>query len=598
MKEIPQWFGSAERPLFGNLAIPEGSFSKGGVLICPPLGRELIYTYGVLKQLGDQLCGLGFTVLRFHYDGTGHSAGTDSDSGRVAAWLSSIDKGIAFLSSTGVTNVTLVGMRAGALLAMKWLVGPGIDADGLLVEQTSKLEARVNALVLWDPVLDGKRFLRESRALHMVSNSTGGNGDGSVEAPGVVYSEETVRDLSAITVSDIEDGLSRKSPAIGVVTNPGRAASPRLEKFVALTDARLDIGLSLADIFSDSQFDYYQGTDLVGPMVTMVSSIAPVEQTSILVPKVQVTAVVDEAGNVVETIEHLGERPLFGISSRPAGGVPARQGAPKIIFWNVGRELCIGPARQWVELARRWSALGFECLRFDLTSIGDSPLPHDGWERTKSSLFEDVQVAGSEFVEDIHSGLVCVGLCSGSHISIELGAEWRPLGVMVVNPYMTASWAFGINVPREGENGDSKVGNPELHENEHDWSILAKGLVATANKVVAEKIAETLQSSRVQGLKGKMGYPLWRVLDFAGVKKLPSRRLEKLVEVGVATLIVAGPEEAAPLLERSRPQLERMTSTGRFKFVRIDEMDHSILKRRQREELCDVLTDYLVSTYG
>ena len=158
----PMWFGSDDRPLFGWLHLPVGGAVSGGVVLCQPLGIEAICVYYSYRLLADELAARGLAVLRFDYDGTGDSAGHETDPGRVEDWLASVGTATDTLLGTGVTRVGLVGLRIGGLFAAQEAVRRG----------------GVDALVLWDACLSGRAFLREQRFLRVLSA-----GGGAAEGP-------------------------------------------------------------------------------------------------------------------------------------------------------------------------------------------------------------------------------------------------------------------------------------------------------------------------------------------------------------------------------------------------------------------------------
>ena len=102
----------------------------------------------------------GLAVLRFDYDGTGDSAGEETDPGRVDAWLSSVTAAVDELAATGVPRIGLVGIRMG----------------GLFAAHAAAQRGGVDALVLWDPCTSGKAFLREQRMLRLLSGGKGNRG--------------------------------------------------------------------------------------------------------------------------------------------------------------------------------------------------------------------------------------------------------------------------------------------------------------------------------------------------------------------------------------------------------------------------------------
>jgi alpha-beta hydrolase superfamily lysophospholipase len=144
---------------------------RGGVVLCQPLGIEAICVYFSYRMLADRLARRGLAVLRFDYDGTGDSSGAETDPDRVACWLASTTAATQFMADSGVGAVGMVGIRMGALFA-------GVEAAR---------RGGVDALVLWDPCVSGRSFLREQRFLRSVVADADDSGDDGVEAPGIRF---------------------------------------------------------------------------------------------------------------------------------------------------------------------------------------------------------------------------------------------------------------------------------------------------------------------------------------------------------------------------------------------------------------------------
>lgn len=97
------------------------------------------------RKLAGMLAREGFHVFRFDYRGTGDSAGRTED-GDPSAWIDDVRAAAAELKDiAGVRAVSLVGMRLGASIAALACAG------GLAVRE----------LVLWEPVVNGARYLAE-----------------------------------------------------------------------------------------------------------------------------------------------------------------------------------------------------------------------------------------------------------------------------------------------------------------------------------------------------------------------------------------------------------------------------------------------------
>jgi len=134
--DLPCHFGP-DNGLFG--IYHPGSFGpRDAVLLCPPLGQDMIRCHRLYRQLAHALAGQGTAVLRFDYYGTGDSAGASEEVEwpRCLADVAAAAEQLRLRS--GCQRVIGFGARLGGSLALA-------AAD----------RARFTELVLWDPVLDG-----------------------------------------------------------------------------------------------------------------------------------------------------------------------------------------------------------------------------------------------------------------------------------------------------------------------------------------------------------------------------------------------------------------------------------------------------------
>jgi len=121
-----------------------------GVVLCYPLGHEYYRAHRSYVKLADQLARLGFPVMRFDYFGSGDSEG-ECGHERLEDWLHEIAEVVEELRSREpVSGIALGGMRFGATLSL--LAAQRIDS--------------VRALMLWDPLAEGSRYIDELQHLH------------------------------------------------------------------------------------------------------------------------------------------------------------------------------------------------------------------------------------------------------------------------------------------------------------------------------------------------------------------------------------------------------------------------------------------------
>lgn len=147
---VPLYFGTSSARLFGVYHPAESAQHRSsGVVICAPFGHEYIRAHRLLRQLAVQLSRAGFHVLRFDYLGCGDSSGEAGD-GAPSQWGADIATAIDELRDTAeVRRVCLIGLRFGATLAA----------------HAAAARDDVDAIVFWDPVPDGGRYLDELQLL-------------------------------------------------------------------------------------------------------------------------------------------------------------------------------------------------------------------------------------------------------------------------------------------------------------------------------------------------------------------------------------------------------------------------------------------------
>ena len=142
---MPRFFGASGQ-LFGAYHPPEaGPFRDTAVLLCYPGHQEYRLIHRAFRRLAAMLAAQGFHVLRFDYSSFGDSAG-DTEQADLGQWV--VDARLAadeLRELSGVPHLSLVGMRLGAIVAAR----------------VGQAGVRLQDLVLWEPVVDGRDYLRQ-----------------------------------------------------------------------------------------------------------------------------------------------------------------------------------------------------------------------------------------------------------------------------------------------------------------------------------------------------------------------------------------------------------------------------------------------------
>lgn len=145
----PTFFGDENNPLFGVYHPPLSQSSKSNaVLICYPLFQEYIRSHRALRYLADQLSKAGCHVFRFDYFATGDSSGELKEAS-ISKWQESIRLAENELKDlSGMRNITIIGLRFGALLA------------------TQHNSPDIRNLILWDPLINGETYISDLKSKH------------------------------------------------------------------------------------------------------------------------------------------------------------------------------------------------------------------------------------------------------------------------------------------------------------------------------------------------------------------------------------------------------------------------------------------------
>ena len=577
----PQWFGTTARPLFGWVHQPTGGGSSGVAVLCPPLFGEKSAVHSSYRTLAQDLSAKGHWVVRFDYEGTGDSSGPTGGPGRPAAWLASIDQALDLARRCTGGPVALVGMRMGALLAAV-AAGRGQGVD---------------ALVLWDPCLSGRSFLRRHQAIQAMRFPPAAGWRG-IELPGYALDEAMAQEVAALRLpEELRAGRSLvvsrpggDQPPLGAISGAG-APEHRCSE-AGEQEALLEAGhlRRVPPLVTTAVIVDWLDEALRRAAPPSLASRTPGsreaarwadrgEGSGVLEVEREPSAPVSAAGastvlgagavpgtNVVERVRWFGPVRLFGIETEAEGGGDTGD-LPVVVLLSSGSDSHVGPSRLWVRLARAWAATGtVRCVRVDLSGWGESQA-HLGREESvlrPVEAFDDVR----EILEAIGrpDRVVLLGLCSGAYQALESALEVPPAAVLAVNPLL-------------------RFTPPELVET---GSVSPRRRICDPKQPWVHSVRSKLPRSTVH-LMAAARSAVSR-LRFAGRVE---EALGGLVAAGVRVYCICGDDDARPLLQVRRRTRAAWRSSGHVRVDVLPGLDHALLPRDQREEVCDRLTGEL-----
>ncbi len=136
--------GEALHGVFHDCGYDDGVRGREwGMVFCDPFAEEKKCAHRVLVEAARSFALANFACLRFDYRGCGDSPGGFGDFG-PGEWIGDILAATTFMrEELGVARVGMLGLRLGATL-------------GLMAPQRG---AKLDFAVLWEPVVDGGRYL-------------------------------------------------------------------------------------------------------------------------------------------------------------------------------------------------------------------------------------------------------------------------------------------------------------------------------------------------------------------------------------------------------------------------------------------------------
>lgn len=546
------WFGTSQRPLYGVLSFPCSLSARGGVVLCGPMGEEGRASVRTFRRLAESLADAGLVALRLDYDGTGDSAGLQDDPDRVASWLGSIRAARSYLGGLGVKRVSAVGMRLGATLAgCQAVAGDGFDS-----------------LVLWDPCVSGRTFLREGQALYSFGEVEAGVEDGYRHTPGFQYDAATASSLRGIDLSRLSPDSSLASRIL-LLRREDRPTSDAV-----LSRVQQDAGtLTLEPALDQDRLLDLPPSDNFVPERTLARVVQWLvdgtgHPTAVREPPQEHAVELASAGPgsvlVSERVVRLGKIGLYGIADEPLPTTQDPGPRPWVVLINSAAENHLGPGRRWVEFARQWAGMGYRCIRVDPSGIGDSPTHPGQIEDTAFApeWLDDMRHLVDELSRD-GSPVAMIGLCSGAYSSFEAALGGRVAGVLAINPRLTLYPAA--------------KGSPNYSEQRR------------AAQLPVRPIARLAVEHRI------LAGALWRIYRQFACWHAPTLVLAKVVARGTTVRVISCRMDAREFTEVAlvRPRLWRLRRDPRFTLDVDDVYDHSLLGRRGQQATYERATEFV-----
>jgi pimeloyl-ACP methyl ester carboxylesterase len=559
---------------FGWLHPGEGPH---GVVICSPFGHEEPWCHKGIRYLAEELSAYGIPALRFDYLATGDSAGVDGDAHHFDAFVSDIVAAVERLKETGVTSVTLCGLRLGATLAA-----------------LASRRCEVDSLVLLAPVTRGRAYLRELAALRKVwldnlaAPLRATQRDKPFNVLGQVYSDKLCSELDALDLSKAMDEHASIPPRALVLDARPRASA-------ALGSTLRGRGVEVETAVMEGYFEYVDETkSSVVPARALARAAQWIADGT---PDMRVRSPLNKGARpsvslddeaIIDTPEAR-ERPvtfgangLFGMLCEPRDRFAF---GPVVLITNTAGSVHHGDSRLSVRIAREMARRGIASMRIDARGIGDSPPriaqgPLDLVPSIHASTtIEDVGTAAAWLKRKGYHTVISFGICSGAYSALRAS---------LVEPALTA--VIAVNIARfhipEGmsmadleelqRNSLKRVG-PAIFKPSKWWLVLSgKRRFRPIAQAVASNLIARLRSHRLDLSGNRAAAPaVDALMDPHGVVHALERK-------GVRTLFIYGSGDEG--MEQFNAHFgKRGKKLSRFSNVKaavFDELDHALFDPR------------------
>lgn len=390
-----------------------------GVILCSAQGFEELCARKDWRLLAEDIAAAGLPVLRFDYAGTGDAAGSDFDSGRVDAWLTSLRSAIAFMRErAGARRIVLLGLRLGAALAA----------------MAARDDADIAGFAALHPAVSGKAYARELAVMSRVIAQTPGAERiaGVTEVAGFVTGAETMAAIKAIDLA-----ASPRAPAAEILI----CAPPEAPGADALAARWRALGSAVtqadfphyAEWMSDPTTSRRPAEAMALVKDWIVSVIVPHAGKRAARPGLFAAPRVADEGYAETPVFFGPDKNLFGVLCEPMRPAP---GAAAVILTNAGRNYHIGWARMAVTMARALAAKGHASFRIDVAGLGDSPdiAGRDPQVMYCAEPIRDLCAAIDELQARGADKICVAGLCSGAHLAFHTAlADVRVRGLVMIN---------------------------------------------------------------------------------------------------------------------------------------------------------------------
>ncbi len=225
-------FESGGEPLHGVLHEPAGS-PRGAIVFCHPFAEEKKCAHRTMVEAARACAEAGWAVLRFDQRGCGDSPGSFG-AYDLNDWREDISRAIDCAARETSLAVGVLGLRLG----------------GTLAAQVAEERSDLACLGLWEPIIDGERYikqnLRRSMIKAMMTRHEGGEDSDGAASEAAALGEGTV-DFDGYRVPE---AMREQAEQVDLLHPPPTFTGPTLVLNIGANDTLDEPMRKLADAYA------------------------------------------------------------------------------------------------------------------------------------------------------------------------------------------------------------------------------------------------------------------------------------------------------------------------------------------------------------
>ena len=455
---------SGDQHLFAWMHSSQSARLPVAALICSPLGVEYMSGHRSVRHMADQLAMAGIDTVRFDYTFVGDSSGGEFARASAAGFVNDIcDAARETRRLTGCHSIVLIGIGLGATFA-------AIAAES----------GDIGYLVLWNPTVDGRRFVREQKLLSEVLTEGDSQEPSPIDVGGIFLTPALQDEFRMINLTGIDYSFV---DSVLLINRHDMKTSSKLVAAIERSQCVFEqVSLAGYKEMMDNPTETVVPVTVINYIETWIASLGlPTNAQIARNPSRENRPILMSPNGhttrcLVETPRHFGtDERLFGIVTMPEN-MPKEAQRRAFIFLNCGSEHHSGPHRMYTILARKCASFGTLSFRFDIEGIGDSVTTGRNEDNNSYSpvALEDIDQALSFLREEYDcTEFILIGICAGAYHSFKATASLTKHNIVEANLVNPLVFVWNYDDPEDHLRLEVTTYKSSVRDSRNWWRLIS-----------------------------------------------------------------------------------------------------------------------------